>query len=782
VPDVSAGRRAPVKSKLVVLCTLVAALVAYGAYRLYHADGHKPADSVAVAPPRHYVGSAACANCHAKEYGSWLGSQHQLAMQHASAQSVLGDFNNTTFQYAGINSTFFRRNGAFFVNTDGADGKLHDYKIAYTFGLTPLQQYLIPFPDGRIQALSIAWDTRPKALGGQRWFHLYPGQAIKAGDRLHWTGIDQNWNYQCADCHSTHLLKNFSAASNTFKTTWSEISVGCESCHGPGSQHLAWSRKQGEWTRSTDKGLSVAFDERRGVTWSHKAGEATATRSSTRVGSVEIDTCAHCHSRRGQFSDSEPAGHPLGDSYRPALLEEGLYWPDGQMRDEVYNYASFLQSKMHSKGVVCSDCHDPHTLKLRAPGNLVCAQCHSPGTFDTVSHTHHPPGTAGAQCAACHMPTNTYMQVDSRHDHSLRIPRPDRTLSLGVPNACNQCHKDHDAQWALTRIREWVSVPLPGYQDFAEALYAGEQATADARTLLLSVAGNSQQQPIARASAVTLLARYPGPRTDELLHGALRDEDSLVRDAAVDALGSAPPEERLRWLMPLAFDPVRSIRIDVAQALAGVPVDNTSAEERAALSHATNEFLAAQNFNGDRPDAHGNLGVYYAVSGQQQRGVAELRKALAIDPTFVPASINLADLYRAGGDESQAESVLRAALHKNGKVASLHYALGLSLARQQRATEAIGELHQAWQLAPDQARYAYVYGVALHSAGRAAEAIKELADSHKRFPGDVQILQALITMERDLGQHVQARTYAQQLVQMAPDDPQAQALLRELNQ
>ena len=220
----------------------------------------------------HYVGADACASCHAREYAAWRGSQHQQAMQHAASGTVLGDFANAKFSYAGISSTFSSRNGAYFVNTDGPDGKLHDYQVLYTFGITPLQQYLIALPGGRLQALSIAWDTRPKGQGGQRWFHLYPGQAIKAGDRLHWTGIDQNWNFQCADCHSTHLQKRFDSKTNVFSTTWSEINVACEACHGPASRHIDWARHQDGWRKIGNKGLDAVLDERHGVNWSRAAG------------------------------------------------------------------------------------------------------------------------------------------------------------------------------------------------------------------------------------------------------------------------------------------------------------------------------------------------------------------------------------------------------------------------------------------------------------------------------------------------------------------------------
>ena len=758
--------------------SLVAVLVL--TYRALPAVKAKSPNAIGAAAAARYAGIAACAECHAREYAAWRGSQHQLAMQHATAQSVLGRFDNATFSYAGITSTFARRGEGFYVNTDGPDGRLHDYQIRYTFGVAPLQQYLIEMPGGRLQALSIAWDTRPKQQGGQRWFHLYPGQAIKAGDRLHWTGIDQNWNYQCADCHSTNLKKNFDAHANTFNTIWTEINVACEACHGPGSRHVRWAKQQGDWRHIAGMGLAVALDERHGVTWTRAAGAATAARSSPRASSREIDTCARCHARRGQLTDNYRFGVPLADSYKPALLEAGLYWPDGQMRGEVYNYASFLQSKMYAMGVTCGDCHDPHTQKLRAPGNLVCAQCHDAATFNSPAHTHHPTGTPGAQCAACHMPTTTYMQVDPRHDHSLRIPRPDRTTTMGVPNVCNQCHKDRSPQWVNAKMHEWSPEAAPGFQGFAEALAAGTNSAAGAPDMLRSVVADSRQSAIARASALALLERYPGPLSRDLLHSALKDSDPLVRDAAVEALASESPAERLRWVLPMVSDPVRSVRIDAAQLLAGLPPEAVDAAQRAALAAATAEYIAAQEFNADRPEAHSNLGIYYARIGQHDRSVVELKRALAIDPAFVPAAVNLADLFRASGDDSQAESTLRAALRISAADPSLHYALGLTLARQQRLADALVELQQAARIAPAEPHYAYVYGVALHSSGKQEEAIRVLAAAQKRFTGDVELLQALATMERDRGQRAAAREYAQQLVKLVPDDPQAQALLREL--
>ncbi len=340
-----------------------------------------------------HVGGKVCGECHAQAYTAWRGSHHDLAMQVADERTVLGNFAQAKFTYAGTTSSFFRRDGRFVVRTDGPDGKLADYPVKYTFGVYPLQQYLIELPGGRLQALSIAWDTRPKAAGGQRWFHMYPGQGIKAGDPLHWTGIGQNWNFMCSECHSTNLRKNFDAKSGEFHTTWAEVNVSCEACHGPGARHVTWARS-GADGRTADKGLALALDERKGATWAADATTGQPRRSVPRTSAREVETCARCHARGSRISDDYVHGKPLLDTHRTALLEDSLYWVDGQMRDEVYNWGSFLQSRMNAAGVTCSDCHDPHTLKLRAAGNALCAQCHAPAKYDAPTHTHHASNTA----------------------------------------------------------------------------------------------------------------------------------------------------------------------------------------------------------------------------------------------------------------------------------------------------------------------------------------------------------------------------------------------------
>jgi Tfp pilus assembly protein PilF len=378
------------------------------------------------------------------------------------------------------------------------------------------------------------------------------------------------------------------------------------------------------------------------------------------------------------------------------------------------------------------------------------------------------------------MPTTTYMVVDPRHDHSMRIPRPDRSVSMGVPNACNACHKNRSAQWSADQIGKWSPKPVPGYQRFAEALHAGNRTAADAREALLAAAEDRRQPAVGRASAIALLARYPDARTMAVLRKALDDVDPLVRGAAVEALGGAAPEARAQTLFRMLADPVRTVRIAAARGLVGVPADRASAEQRAALASGLEEYVAAQRFNADRPEARSNLGALYAEQGDAAAAEAEFRLALAIDPGFVPAAINLADLYRSRRDETNAEATLRAALKREPAAAPLHYALGLSLVRQKRPADALAELRQAAKLAADQPRYAYVFGIALHGSGKKAEGIQALADAHRRFPGDPALLQALATMERDRGDRQAAAGYARKLLALTPDDAQAKALLQEL--
>jgi tetratricopeptide (TPR) repeat protein len=776
------------RSTFAVAGIVAVAAIVIGAGALWIQRDRAPAagsldakSGAAVASVAEHVGGKVCAECHAKQFDAWRGSDHDLAMQVADEASVLGNFADARFTYAGTTSRFFRRDGKFYVATDGPDGKLADYEIKYTFGVRPLQQYLVEFPGGRMQSLGIAWDSRLKEKGGQRWFHLYPGQNIKAGDPLHWTGVLQNWNFQCAECHSTNLRKNFDVATDTFKTTWSELDVSCEACHGPGSNHVGWARKQGNWQAlAASKGLAFALDERKGVSWQPVAGTGNAQRSAPRASAREVEMCARCHGRASRIADDYVHGASPLDSRRLSTLVEGLYWNDGQMRDEVYNWGSFAQSKMHAKGVTCSDCHDPHSLRVKAPGNAVCAPCHQSAKYDAPIHTHHASGSMGAECTACHMPTTTYMVVDPRHDHSMRIPRPDLSVKLGTPNPCNGCHAKQSAQWAADAIARWTGKPPAGFQRFAEAFAAGASGAPGARGALLTLIDDKEQPAIVRASAIARFARWMTPSTVPAVTRALNDPDAVVRLAAVEALGDAEAALRERYLPRMLADPVRAVRIEAARALAGPSEKALPSSDRAAFDQAIAEYIAAQTYNADRPEGRTNLGNLYAIRSDAGGAIAEYRKAIAIDPTFVGAYVNLADLYRARDAEGEAQTVLRQGLMRDPRSAALHYALGLTLVRQKQNSEALKELAEAVRLDPANARYAYVHAVGLNDSGRRAEAIKVLEAARRRHPYDRDVLTALAFYLSGTANRESALGHAKQLQELDPENPEFARLVTSL--
>ena len=710
-----------------------------------------------------------CASCHSEEASQWSGSHHDQAMQPADGKTVLGDFDNASVTHFGVTTSFYKKDGKFMVRTEGPDGKLQDYQIKYTFGVDPLQQYLIEFPGGRMQALSLAWDTRPEGKGGQRWFHLYPDEKITHDDELHWTQPSQNWNSMCAECHSTQLGKNYDAVTRTFSTTWSEVDVSCEACHGPGSDHVAWAKHKPGWEKlESGKGLRLSLDERKDIHWTINPETGNAVRNKVRSSDREIEMCARCHSRRSPISNDYVHGEPLLDHYLPRLLDEGMYFADGQMDDEVYVYGSFMQSKMFHAGVTCSDCHEPHSLALREPGNGVCLQCHQATKYDQANHHFHKAGSQGASCAECHMPPRTYMVVDPRHDHSMRIPRPDLSVKLGTPNACNNCHDDKDAAWAAAQVTTWYGDTPAGFQAYAQALHDGRQETPGVGTDLATLIRNTETPAIARATAITRIGPYLSAATIDVLPLALSDDNPVIRAAAVAELEYVPAEIRVRLAFPMLEDPVRAVRIETARVLASIPSGELPRDQQVLLERALQEYISSQQAMAERPEAQTNLGGLYAALGENEKAAAAYKTATDLNPVYVPGYVNLADLYRAQGKETEAEKVLRQAAGVSPENADVHHALGLSLVRQKRANEGIEELRLASTLNPDNARYIYVYAIALNSTGKPEQAIMVLQGAHNRYPNNRDILSALVAFHRDMGNQDAARTYAEKLRAVSP--------------
>ncbi len=728
-----------------------------------------------------YVDNQSCVGCHAAAGEAWRQSHHFMAMAPPTPETVRGDFGNTSFKHQGVTTRFFRRDGKYFVNTEGPDGKMADFEVAYTFGVDPLQQYLIATDGGRLQPLTIAWDTRKK-----RWFHLYPHEKAPPGDVMHWTGRYQTANTMCIACHTTGYEKRYDAATDTFDTHWKEPNVSCQACHGPGSAHVAWAkdRQQGEGGYGASGASGVAPPA---------AGAASAPRFgltmdfATQGHAAQVEVCAACHSRRSELTGTQTAGTPLLDEFMPARLDPGLYYADGQQHDEVYVYGSFRQSKMYAHGVRCSDCHDPHTLKLRAEGNGVCLQCHreapnprfpgAAGTFDSPAHHHHKAGSAGAQCVACHMPSATYMQVHARPDHSLRVPRPDLDAATGSPDACTGCHAGKPPAWAAKAISGWFGGQRkPHYGTTFAAARAGAPG-ADAA--LATLAGDASQSAIVRATALGALRGYPQGHED-LSVQATHDADAEVRAAAADSLEAAEPALRVRALAPLLTDPVRGVRTSAARSLAGVDRALFDAAQLHAFDAALAEYIAAQQAGLDMPGARLNLAVIYQQTGEPALAEANYLAALKIDPDFTPARANLAQFYSARGQPESAERVLAEGVKRLPTQGELQYSLGLVLAEQGKLAEAAAALERAAKLLPERARVQYNLALALQQTGRPREAERAFIQARRLNPQDTAAAYALAVFYAQQQRYAEALAAAQQAQQLSPGDPQLRQLVQQL--
>ena len=704
-----------------------------------------------------FVGSASCEECHKTAFQKWRGSHHERAMDVANEKTVLGDFADATFTHRGVTSRFYRRGGKFYVETEGPDGKPGEFEIAYTFGVKPLQQYLVPFPGGRLQCLTIAWDTERK-----RWFHLYPDQDVPHSDWLHWTRNAQNWNGMCAECHSTNLKKGYHPETETYETTWSEISVGCEACHGAGSRHVAWARIPAMARPALpDQGLVVPTS---GIT-------------STQL----VELCAPCHSRRAELGDYDHSGRLLMDHMLPSLLSEGLYFADGQQQDEVYTYASFLQSKMYARGVKCSDCHDSHSIKLKLEGNEVCLQCHQREVFDSAEHHFHKKvvdgkASEGALCVRCHMPKRTYMVVDPRSDHSFRRPRPDLTAEIGTPNACTQsgCHADKPLSYSLNAYRKWYG--LARRPHFGTTFAAARAGRPEAAEELLRLVDNPLQPAIVRATALSLLERHPGEATGKALRLALLSDEPLLRQVAASGLAVPDPRERVSLLAPLLADPVKAVRLNALSSLAGAPRELLKPYQQEAFDTALGEYREAMAYSLDFSSSGLNLGNLHANLGQPAEAEKYFRLALKIDDLFFPAKMNLAVLLSGQGRGAEAETLLRqvvAAYPDNGDA---RYALGLQLVELGKPGDAVEPLRRAVELLPRNARARYNLGLLLAQRGADEEAGTLLAGALALEPQNPDFLFALADHRLRHGRAREALSLAERLIAARPGAPAGRQL------
>ncbi|MGO8015863.1 multiheme c-type cytochrome [Rhizobium leguminosarum] len=705
-----------------------------------------------------FVDERTCAACHADQAAAFSKSHHAKAMALADDETVRGDFDNARFEHDGVVTTFTRRDGRFFVNTEGADGDEGEFEVKYTFAYEPLQQYLVDIGGGRLQALDIAWDTSRR-----QWFWLGDGIPAKPGSTYHWTGPFYRWNRTCIDCHSTDPQAKFQPPTNEYKSTYVATSIGCQSCHGPGARHVVSAQSADVSSPMTDTGLPK----------------------------VDAGICFACHARRTRLLNGYQPGKSFLDYFSPALLRQDLYFPDGQILDEVFEYGSFQQSKMARAGVTCLDCHRPHDAGLKAEGNALCTQCHAEtkperfadqdpsGLFDTPAHTGHQAGSTGAQCVNCHMPERTYMKVDPRRDHSFVIPRPDLSASLKTPNVCTTCHVGRTDDWAAKTMDEWYGTQWRKRPSIAHAFASaanGDQAAVEALRALVS---DEDQAGIVRGSAIAAMSGIGGEDISIDIQAGAADADPLVRLGAAEAAGNIPPEQRLNAIGNLVGDETRAVRVAAANALAGTP-PHLFGDQQGNIEAAVADLRAYVETNGDVAETQSNYGFFLFARQRTAEAEAAFKRAISLDPTLEAMRINLAEFYRATGQSDKSEQTYAEAIQMAPERADLRYGHALSLVRKQALAEAITELAEAVRLDPQNSRYKTTFAVALDSAGRTGEALDRL--DGWAAGADADIMGLALQYSLKLRRLPEALKYAEDLARLRPQDQQITDLIEQLKQ
>ncbi len=678
------------------------------------------------------ISNQQCISCHQQSQHNWQKSDHAKAMAIADKSSVLGNFNNVVAEHYGQKAHFFIKDNQYQV-TISYDEKVDTYPIKYTFGHFPLQQYLVETKKGSLQVLPFAWDSRTKTNGGQRWYHNYSHEEIKPEDRLHWRQPLQNWNGMCADCHSDGLKRNYDSGKNQFDTTFDNINVGCLSCHGDMSAHANTSTLN----KSNKRNVANDITSTKHPTgqWLRTTADKTAKWQGEKRDNSFMDNCFACHSLRAPLNDGISPNKPFLDQFTPQLPSAPNYHADGQIKEEVYVYGSFLQSKMYGKGVNCLDCHDKHTMKLKAEGNGLCLQCHGGEVYNVKSHHQHEEASTGAQCVNCHMPTNRYMGVDDRRDHSFKIPRPDLSAQFATPNACTQCHQDQSNEWASDKLEKWHGKPkkILSSKQFLMALNSGQAINLEDH---LSIIADTELAVISRASALQMLSFTTQMITTEILKPYLTHQEDLIRLSAASSAALLTPTERVLHLSPLLTDKFKAIRVAAAR---GLVTSTVAAKHQQAFDKAFSELLGSNDVNSWRGEGRANQALLALEKSELTKAEQALKAVIDIEPYYDIGYINLADLYRTQQRPAQVASVLSKGMRNLPRAGGLKYAYALHLVRTQQHDKALGFFEKATLLEPTSEQYLYAYILSLDGQGETVNALNKLAKLITNYSNNQQL-------------------------------------------
>jgi Tfp pilus assembly protein PilF len=727
-----------------------------------------------------YIGSDSCQNCHQSEHQLWQQSDHHKAMQVPNEDSVLGDFNNVEVEFHKIKTRFFKRDNEFFVETTNKQGKRQTFKVKYTFAFDPLQQYILDTGKGHMQAFNIAWDTRAKTLGGQRWYHLQPDESITPEHPFFWQRHFQNWNSRCAECHTTGYEKNYQAETNSYATQFAEVTVGCESCHGPAALHETQAK-------------SHKFDTNKGFTqlsanppiWGFAPNDPIANLVSGKNNQY-MQQCADCHSRRLPIADKTQTVKQPPVDYHDAnylsLLSSDLYFDDGQIKDEVFVMGSFLQSKMAEAGVTCSNCHNPHSGKLKLPGNQTCTQCHSASTYDLPEHHQHKVDTAAAQCVECHMPARTYMQVDDRRDHSFVIPNAAISASIDSPNACVNCHQTEDLPWVKNQLATWNGKKTQAkFQQTPKDHWTKIHLLPDTQKVAFVQQTLTSTAPIVGAKLLEIINRQPSQASVTLAIEQLSSDKPLLRRAAIDVLRNVPPNQGYQYLYPMLKDPVNSVRFHATSLLASW-LSQMPATLLPELSFAIEEYQASLLLTADFPTSHLSLANLALAMGDNKTAQRHFEQALIIAPNLPSAMLAFADFWRQTNNQTKELALLEKAIAIHHDFADVLHQYGLFWVRKKEYYKAAQWLVKATKLVDSQPYYAYVAATALDSINNTKQAVELLLSANQRWPQQTDLLYSLALYSDKVNDSQSLEVALAELQILIPNNPQVQLWLQQNGQ
>ncbi|WP_111709351.1 tetratricopeptide repeat protein [Lutibacter citreus] len=727
-----------------------------------------------------FIGSARCAECHKPEFKDWMGSDHQLAMQLPTDKTVLGDFNNAEYTIYGVTSKFFKKGNVFYVNTEGPDGKFKDFEVKYTFGVYPLQQYLVIFPKGKLQVLTPFWDSRSKEDGGQKWQHLYPDEYIASHDELNWGRSLQNWNYMCAECHSTNVKKDYNPETLTYNTHFDEINVSCEACHGPGDVHTKWA-EQGEKEDLANMGLVFDIMDRDSAHWNIDPKTALVTRSKERKDKMQVEWCGRCHSRRTQLTDEYTFGKVLEYTHMVSTLDYPLYNDDGTNNDEDYVYGSFTQSKMYKKGVMCKDCHNVHSGKLKLPKDNVCSQCHMPDKYQSTSHHKHIEGGEGASCISCHMPKITIMVVDPRSDHSLRIPRPDISVATGATNACNNCHKDKTNEWSLKYFKKWYSNKYDTISHYGFAFNKVRNNKPNGQNELNAVIKDKNVSNIVLGTAIKYQDYQNNPLAYENLKMALQSQSALVRRSALESMRPLPKDVQQKYALPLAKDSITSVRHIANSFIYDMPIENLSPENQKTIQQAKKEYIEQLLYWQDRSLGQSSLGVAAIGLNKLDQADEYFKKAVELDTLNLIVQVNYADLKRLEGKNEESIKLLKNVLSINKEFSIAYQALAFAFIRANNKEKALKTLELATKFASTDPQNHYYYAIMLNDMKQPYKAIAALKNGLKINKDNENLLVLMYSIYSDQNQTKNAVEIVKKLVKAFPNNKQYQQMAKSIN-